>query len=987
MAETLGIVTSAVQLVDTALKAREYVKDFINAPQEQRKLFSDMDALRPLMVELQKRVSANPSCNILQQMTGPLEKFKTTMERLVERIRPALAARSSWSKLSNQLTWTLWNKKEVVGYLDEFESIKSLLNTWLVLDIWDVSRQQQQDTDGILSSIRDATHNQHATERDNIIDWITSENFLQRQADIYSAWQPGTGEWLLEHPRFKNWESSSGTILWCNGMPGAGKTVLASMVVNHLGARFWNDNIGVACMYLNHKETETQTPANLLAAIWTQLVIGKPIPAAVHELYQHHRERRTRPSADEVHAVLRNFATTQYSRVYLIVDALDEYPDDQRDFLLEKLSAMGPSVNLMITSRPHITLVDFFPDVKPLEIRATEDDIRRYVDIQIHRSHRLAKHVNVRPELRDEIRSRVIGSVDGMFLLAKLHMASLTTKNTVKAVREALRQLPTDLKRTYDEAMERVDGQGEEDRQIAQLTLTWVANAKRPLLVAELQEALAIEPETTALDADNILDIDIILSVCAGLVVVDETIHVVRLIHYTMQHYLDSIQTERFPHAHTEITSRCLTYLSFPEFEKPPSPMSDTILSEHPFLAYCHYCFLHAAGEPEEHLADEIIKGLKAVELWRRYLWDYMNTNFLDFNSPPPPWNYPNWPSSASPLWISAASNLRHVARRVLAEGEGSGEVKNPAVLQVASYYGHLEMVQLLMEHGADVNARDGGTALQAAAYMGQEPVVKLLIEKNADVNAQGGQQYGTAMQAAASAGHERMVGLLLEHGADVNIQGGRYGTALQAAAFRGYEAVARLLVMHGADINAQGGRYGTALRAASYQGHEGIIRLLIQHGADVNFHGALGTALEAALYWGHQAAMHILIDNGTDVNAQRGEYGPVLQTVSYEGNLAAVQILLENGADVNLKGGKYGTALQAASVRGHQDVVALLIDHGADVNAEGGKHGTAMSAASREGHQAVIKLLSDAGAYMIVQDAALFRVNAPGSRLQAKAR
>ncbi|KAJ7499632.1 ankyrin repeat-containing domain protein [Mycena latifolia] len=918
MAETLGIVTSTFQLVDTALKAREYVKDFINAPQEQRKLFSDMDALRPLLVELQKRISANPSCNILQQMTGPLEKFKTTMERLVERIRPALAARSSWSKLSNQLTWTLWNKKEVVGYLDEFESIKSLLNTWLVLDIWDVSRQQQ-DTDG---------YSRTATERDNIIDWITSENFLQRQADIYSAWQPGTGEWLLEHPRFKNWESSSGTILWCNGMPGAGKTVLASMVVNHLGARFWDDNIGVACMYLNHKETETQTPANLLAAIWTQLVIGKPIPAAVHELYQHHRERRTRPSADEVHAVLRNFAATQYSRVYVIVDALDEYPDDHRDSLFEKLSAMGHTVNLMITSRPHITLLGFFPNVKPLEIRATEDDIRRYVDMQIQKSHRLAKHVNVRPELGDEIRSRVIGSVDGMFLLAKLHMVSLTTKNTVKAVREALRQLPTDLNRTYDEAMERIDGQGEEDRQIAQLTLTWVANAKRPLLVAEIQEALAIEPE---------INVDIILS----------TIHV---------HYLDSIKTKRFPHAHTEITSRCLTYLSFAEFEKPPSPAkSDTSLPEHPFLAYCHYLFLHAAGEPEEHLADEIIKGLKAVELWRRYLWEYMNTNFLDFNSLLPPWSYPDWPSSASPLWISAASNLRHIAWRLLTEGKGSGEVNNPAVLHVASYYGHLEMVQLLIEHGADVNARDGGTALQEASYMGHEPVVRLLVERNADVDAQGG-HYGTALQAAASAGQERVVGLLLEHGADVNIQGGWYGTALQAAAFRRYEAVARLLITHGADINAQGGRYGTALRAASGQGHEGIIRLLIQHGADVNFYGALGTALDAALYWGHQAAVHTLLDNGADVNAQRGENGTMLETVCYEGNLAAVRILLENGADVNLKGRKYGTALQ-------RHVVALLIDHGADVNVEGGQHGTAMSAASREGHQAVIKLLADAGA------------------------
>ncbi|KAJ7477011.1 ankyrin repeat-containing domain protein [Mycena galericulata] len=969
MAETLGTIATILQLIDTALTAREYMKGFVNAPVEQRELFSDMAALEPLFLELRNRVQSNPSRKILQQIATPLIKFKTAMEDLVEKIRPALENSSAWSKFSNRVAWSLYNKKATKSYLEVIENMKSLLNTWLILDIWDVTQQQQFEHEGetalgILTSVKSAEHKQHAAERQKIIDWITSQNFFQRQADIHNAWQPGTGEWFLAHPHFKKWDSGSGTILWCNGMPGAGKTVLASMVVNHLRTRFQktSTNTGVACMYLNHKETETQTLASLLAGLWTQLIVEKPIPIAIFELYNHHRERSTRPSADEVHVILRDCAVTQYSKVYFIVDAVDEYPEDLRGLLLEKLGAMGPTVNVLITSRPHVNLAAFFPNLQTVEIRATEDDICRYVDTQILKSYRLLKHVETRPELRDEIRSRVIGGVDGMFLLAKLHLVSLGAKSTIKAVRDALRQLPKDLTLTYEEAMARIDRQSEEDSQIAQLTLTWVANAKRPLLVAELQEALAIETGTKALDEDNILDIDIILSVCAGLVIVDEIVPVVRLIHYTMQHYMDSVRESRFPNASTDITSRLLTYLSFKQFDELQSKDAENLLLENPLLAYSQYLLLHAAGEPEQRLREKVVKFLDEVPKWR-HLWDYMHHR-LDYEAAPP-WNYPTLPEATSPLWISAASNLVYIARFLLANS--NVKINNLPVLHVAAYYGHIPMVQLLLDNGADVEFRDArtrATAMQVASERGHESIVQLFIESNADVNAGGG-EYETALQAAACAGHDAVADLLLQNGADAKLQGGAYGTALQAAASRGHSAVAQRLIDYGADVNAQGGRYGNALRGASYQAHPAMIRLLIKNNADVNFHGAFGTALDVALYWGHHEVAQLLVENGADVNMQRGEhgFGTALHTAAYERNVVAVQWLLAHGADVNLKDGQYGTSLQVASYRGHEAVVRLLIDHGADVNTVGGCFGTALRAGSCQGHDDIVQLLIESGA------------------------
>lgn len=132
MAETLGTVASILQLLDTALKAREYIQDFRHAPEEKKKLLSEMDDLRPLLAELRRRIEANPSRKIIQQMNNPLTAFKSTMEQFAEVLRPA---DGSLSKLTKRLTWTMWNKSEAKESVAKFEQFKSLLNSWLLLDI------------------------------------------------------------------------------------------------------------------------------------------------------------------------------------------------------------------------------------------------------------------------------------------------------------------------------------------------------------------------------------------------------------------------------------------------------------------------------------------------------------------------------------------------------------------------------------------------------------------------------------------------------------------------------------------------------------------------------------------------------------------------------------------------------------------------------------------------------------------------------------
>jgi hypothetical protein len=133
MAEVLGIVASILQLIDTALKGRDYIVGFIHAPQEQQKLLSEMESLRPLLEELQNCIAGNPLSGKIQQMKSPLADFQSTMSQFTEKLLPG---NGPLSKFSKQLKWTLWSMKEANEYLCKFEQFKSLLNSWLLLDLW-----------------------------------------------------------------------------------------------------------------------------------------------------------------------------------------------------------------------------------------------------------------------------------------------------------------------------------------------------------------------------------------------------------------------------------------------------------------------------------------------------------------------------------------------------------------------------------------------------------------------------------------------------------------------------------------------------------------------------------------------------------------------------------------------------------------------------------------------------------------------------------
>ena len=285
-------------------------------------------------------------------------------------------------------------------------------------------------------------------------------------------------------------------------------------------------------------------------------------------------------------------------------------------------------------------------------------------------------------------------------------------------------------------------------------------------------------------------------------------------------------------------------------------------------------------------------------------------------------------------------------------------------------------MVQLLLEEGADINARGdfGYNALQATSLgEGHEKVIQLLLEKGANVNAQGGPigTAGTALHTASSRGHEKIVRLLLEKGANADAQDISNHNSLHIASLRGHEKVVQLLLEEGVNVKARGESYNNALRAASWGGHEKVIQLLLKKGANVNAQDkSQESALKAASYGGHEKVVQLLLEEGANVNAQDRFFGDALTAASLRGHEKVVQLLLKEGADIHAQSAQYGNALIAASSGGHEKVVQLLLEEGADVHAQSGHYENALIAASYKGHEKVVQLLLKEGADIHAQSA-----------------
>ncbi|EGO03310.1 hypothetical protein SERLA73DRAFT_149665 [Serpula lacrymans var. lacrymans S7.3] len=251
-------------------------------------------------------------------------------------------------------------------------------------------------------------------ERRELADWLTPLNFRQTQSNIYGNRREGTGDWVLDNEVFKEWQTGCAKTMWCPGIPGTGKTVLASYIINFLTEKYNTPDVAVAYIYCNYKEQSTQTVYDLVASLLKQLVQDHSSTfTRVASQYQSYRQQGYRPTIQQVHNTLMS-EIKQFQQVFVVVDALDEITesDNKRYDLLNKLRSLGCS--LLVTSREMDSIRKALRNVPYMHIRAHDDDIRRYIEGRILPGTLLYELINGDPPLREEIIECIIKRAGGM---------------------------------------------------------------------------------------------------------------------------------------------------------------------------------------------------------------------------------------------------------------------------------------------------------------------------------------------------------------------------------------------------------------------------------------------------------------------------------------------------------------------------------------------------------------------------------------------
>ncbi|KAI0473867.1 hypothetical protein GGR56DRAFT_553570 [Xylariaceae sp. FL0804] len=460
----------------------------------------------------------------------------------------------------------------------------------------------------------------------DLLGWLaplSKTNHLGRHRHLASHRVGGTGEWLFESDEFREWRAGKSRFLWLDGILGAGKSTLASIVVDRLSSGINGTGMPACCVYVYFHEDDEFEPSlqSIYANILSQILRCKPSNSStsrqLQDIYRVSKTHRISPGHEEYTALL-DAEAESFSEIFLIVDALDmcDCSTDHmiREKLVKGIRQLTRTWKVLFTARSGTipTGIKLESDLAT-RVDAHDSDIRLYVESCIKDSATMSRLVQERvatdPSFQNFVSQTITQKAKGMFLLAKLHMDSLAAQHTLGHFRDILTRLPEDRTKTFDAALQRIDKQEEFPRRVAQHVLAWLTSSAKPVSVDEVRHAFAVDLKAGSFNPEFIiLDETLLTAVCAGLVVIEPSQRTLQPVHDSvLAHIRDS--TIVSGKAHAEMALQCLTYLMLDKLDRSPQSKEyiQKCLSEYPLLSYAaDYWYYHVRQAKQ----DGVLEGL-----------------------------------------------------------------------------------------------------------------------------------------------------------------------------------------------------------------------------------------------------------------------------------------------------------------------------------------------------------------------------------------
>ena len=734
----------------------------------------------------------------------------------------------------------------------------------------------------------------------------------------------GLGGWLLEHPRFQDWEQSSkSSILWMYGFAGTGKTGLVCRAIDHLRKVAEQINSRVAFFFCSSDQGNSgrqelgsrSDPEEALRSVVSRLSTSagtRSVAAIVQEKY-----KKFGPGSDQARPlsyhdcveIIRRLAKDM--PITIILDAFDELDHNKSPLFLNQLrsiiSQSPERVKILISTRSFPAIENELNPDDGIEVTIENNgrDVRAFIentlDTQIKRGNLLQGRVS--DQLKTEIKDTLTHRARNMFLYASLLLNQICDPNSNDDevdVRKKLEKLPNSITAVYDGVMEQLRDNNDDlsrTRRIAQETFKWLLRAQTMLLSDFLVEAISsIEGPTNDIEIQR---------ACRTLVVKTQVSDrdVFEFAHYSVREHVSKMEDYSPSKCHLVALKACLRTLNT-TFEASNSK-SEVSESQKLFCDYAMlYWPLHYEGIGRSDMTDnagEINSILRTFLIRGR-----SKTN-----------KYAQWFPKAQDLVKKLRDN--ETFTRKLAQLQ-TPPPEAPTALFAACVFGIDDLIGQYGREPGGLNKTNahGQTALCLAIENSKIEVVKALLSRRipADINllnVKAVQQFEDYDQAKPPE-------ILL------------YASALQCAAVTGSLDIAEYLIEEGANIDLVAGYYGSPLQGAALEGHSEIVSLLLKHGAEPNSQGGFhGNALQAAATKGRLEIINLLLENKPPalVDTPGGHYGSALMAAICSGNADVVWALLEERAPPNLASKKHGMPLEMAASMGQnfREIVSLLLD------------------------------------------------------------
>jgi hypothetical protein len=276
------------------------------------------------------------------------------------------------------------------------------------------------------ASINDAVNRTRSQEErlGKIFSWLSAPDPSTNYHKAHKQRQAETGLWLLKSGKFAEWKERIASRLWLYGIPGCGKTILSSTVVEHLLQHCHNNvRIVTAYFYFDFNDTQKQDPELMLRSLLCQfLQRSVVIPKGVDALFLSCENGKRQPSLHALLEVTRQ-AMQEFTQVYIVLDALDECT--QRSELMDMLETVAgwqlDNLHLLMTSRKELDIERSLEgyveedDAVCLQRDVVDQDIQRYVQQRLRDDKGLAKW-NKDAAVRQEIEAALMGGARGMYV-------------------------------------------------------------------------------------------------------------------------------------------------------------------------------------------------------------------------------------------------------------------------------------------------------------------------------------------------------------------------------------------------------------------------------------------------------------------------------------------------------------------------------------------------------------------------------------------